>query len=117
MARACCKKYNSGDLREVVSFQRRTQTPDGAGGYTETFAAISSAPTLAMVKPMSGRERWASDRVEASANYRVVTRYYDGLTEKDVVVIRGRTGNIRFVANVDLADEWLEIDVDLGAAI
>jgi SPP1 family predicted phage head-tail adaptor len=115
----CCgsSKYNARQLREAVTFQRRTQTGDGAGGYTETFAAISGAPTRAMVKPLSGRERWASNRVEASANYRVVTRYYDGLTEKDVVVIRGRTGNIRFIANVDLMDEWLEIDVDLGAAI
>lgn len=115
----CCgsSKYNGRMLREAVTFQRRTRTSDGAGGYTEAFAAISGAPTRAMVKPLSGRERWASDRVEASANYRVVTRYYDGLKESDVIIIRGRTGNIRFIANVDLRDEWLEIDVQLGAAV
>lgn len=113
----CCGKYNARQLREAVTFQRKTRTSDGAGGYTSGFAAISGAPTRAMVKPLSGRERWASDRVEASANYRVVTRYYDGLEEGDTVLIRGRPANIRFIANVDMMDEWLEIDVQLGAAV
>lgn len=113
----CCGKYNARQLREAVTFQRKTRTSDGAGGYTSGFAAISGAPTRAMVKPLSGRERWASDRVEASANYRVVTRYYDGLKEGDTVLIRGRPANIRFIANVDMMDEWLEIDVQLGDAV
>lgn len=118
MARCCAKpKYSARQLRESVTFQRRTRTGDGAGGYTEVFAAISGAPTRAMVKPMSGSERWASQRVEATANYRVVTRYYDGLKENDIVLIRGRTGNIRFIANVDMMNDWLEIDVQLGAAV
>jgi len=113
----CCGKYNSRQLRESVTFQRKTRTSDGAGGYTSGFATITGAPTRAMVKPLSGRERWASDRVEASANYRVVTRYTDLLREGDTVLIRGRPGNIRFIANVDMMDEWLEIDVNLGAAV
>lgn len=113
----CCGKYNARQLREAVTFQRKTRTSDGAGGYTSGFATISGAPTRAMVKPLSGRERWASDRVEASANYRVVTRYYDGLVEGDTVLIRGRPANIHFIANLDMMDEWLEIDVQLGAGV
>lgn len=113
----CCAKYSARDLREPVEFQRKTRTSDGAGGFTDAWAAISGAPTRAMVKAMSGRERYASDRLEASANYRIVTRYFDGLTEVDRVEIRGRPGQIRFVNNVDLADRWLEIDVQLGDAV
>lgn len=112
----CCK-YSSGDLREVVSFQRKARTPDGAGGFTSAWAEIAGAPTRAKVKPLSGKERWASHRVEATANYRVVTRYYDGLTEADRVMIRGRPCQIVFIANVDLDDRWLEIDVNMGAAV
>jgi SPP1 family predicted phage head-tail adaptor len=70
-----------------------------------------------MVKPMSGRERWASERTEATANYRVVVRYNADLTEKDRVLVRGRPCNIRFIANVDMDDRWLEIDVEMGAAV
>ena len=115
---SCCKpsKYNGRMLREVVTFQRATETVDDYGARIQAWATIAGAPTRAMVKPMSGRERWASERVEATANYRVVTRYNADLTEADRVLVRGRACNIRFIANVDLMNDWLEIDVEMGAA-
>jgi SPP1 family predicted phage head-tail adaptor len=112
----CAPKYTSRQLREVVTFERATRVSDGAGGFSETWATISGAPTRAMVRPLSGRERWASERTEATSNYRVVVRYTSDLTERDRVLIRGIAGNIVFIANVDMADEWLEIDVNLGVA-
>ena len=115
----CCgskAKYTAGMLREPVTFQRLTRTTDGAGGFAEGWATISGAPTLAYVKPLSGRERWASQRIEATANYRAVIRYFAGLTEVDRIVIRGRPCQIRFIANLDMADEWLEIDIEMGVA-
>jgi SPP1 family predicted phage head-tail adaptor len=103
-------------MREPVQFQRLTRTSDGAGGYTEAWAAVSGAPVRAMVKAMSGRERWSSQRIEASSTHRVVVRYFDGLREGDRVEIRGEVGNLRFVNNVGYADRWLEIDVEMGVA-
>lgn len=116
MVKCCASKYSARDLREAVEFQRLTRTSDGAGGFTEAWATIAGAPSRAMVKPLSGRERWASQRVEGTANYRIVTRYTDDLTEVDRVLIRGRPANISFISNVDLSDRWLEIDVELGVA-
>jgi len=115
----CCgssNKYNAGMLREPVTFERVTNTTDDYGARVQAWATIADAPTRAMVKPMSGRERWASERTEATANYRIVTRYNSDLTEKDRVLIRGRPCNIRFIANVDMDDRWLEIDVNMGDA-
>ncbi|MAO24096.1 MAG: hypothetical protein CMJ25_25375 [Phycisphaerae bacterium] len=113
---ACCSKYNARQLRTEVSFQRETDTVDSMGGAIRNWAAISGAPTRAMVKPLTGREMWGSDRLEAIGNYKVVTRYFSGLTEKDRIVIDSRNGQIRFVANVDYMDDWLEITVQLGPA-
>lgn len=114
----CCKasKYNARDLREEVSFERLARTSDGAGGFTEAWAAVSGAPTRAMVKPMSGRERWASQRIEATATHMIVTRYFSGLKEADRATIRGRVYNVRFINNVDFADQWLEITAEVGVA-
>lgn len=114
----CCKpsKYSARDLREIVTFERVTNTADDYGARVQSWETIPDAPTRAMVKPMSGRERWASERTEATANYRIVTRYNEAITEKDRVLIRGRPCNIRFIANVDMDDRWLEIDVEMGAA-
>jgi SPP1 family predicted phage head-tail adaptor len=99
-----------------VTFQRETLTADGSGGTTSAWATIAGAPTRGMVKAMSGGERWASARVEASASWRVTVRYFPGILPKDRVIVRGRAYNIRFVNNVELADKWLVIDVSEGVA-
>ena len=111
----CCK-YTAGMLRTAVTFQRMTRTDDGAGGFTEAWATISGAQTRAMVRAVSGSERYASQRTEATASHRIVTRYFAGLTEADTVVVGGRRHNIRFINNVDFADRWLEITTQVGVA-
>jgi SPP1 family predicted phage head-tail adaptor len=111
----CCD-MNAGKLREPVTFQRRTLTSDGAGGQTEEWATISGAPTRAQVMPVSGSERYASDRTEALVRLRLVTRYTNLLREGDRVTIREKVHNIRFLDNVEFKDKWLQIDVDGGVA-
>jgi SPP1 family predicted phage head-tail adaptor len=70
-----------------------------------------------MVKAMSGGERWASQRTEATASHKIVVRWFDGLTEVDRVVIRGRAYNIRFIDNVEFQDKWLHITAEVGVAV
>lgn len=111
----CCK-YKAGMLRTPVEFQRKTQTRTSSGGFSEAWAAISGAPTKAHVEALSGSERVASDRVEAHAKFRLVTRYFSGLTAADRVKIGDRLHNIRAIDNVEMRDRWLRIDLDGGVA-
>jgi SPP1 family predicted phage head-tail adaptor len=104
-------------MREPVEFQRLTRTSDGAGGYSESWAAIADTPTRGMIKSMSGRERWASNRIEATSTHKMAVRYFSGLSADDRVVVRDRAYNIRFINNVDYDDTWLEIDLELGVAV
>lgn len=112
----CCDMH-SGLLREPVTFEALTRINDGFGGFDETWTAISGAPDRAYVKAMSGRERYESDRTEARASWKMVCRYFSGVDEVDRVVIRGRNYQIRFVNNLELRDQWLEIDLSLGDAV
>lgn len=113
----CCADYNAGMLSEPISIERATKVSDGVGGYTEAWAAWPGAPTRAHAKSISGAERWASQRIEATAKIRITTRYFEGLLESDSVVIRSRRCNIRFINNVEFGDRWLEIDLDQGVAV
>ena len=114
---AKCCNMNAGMLKEPVTFQRAAKVSDGAGGYTETWAAISGAADRAKAKAVSGRERFASDRIEATTKWRITVRYFAGLLESDRVIIRTRAYNIRFINDMELEDRWLEIDLDGGVAV
>ncbi len=117
----CCD-MNAGMLREPVTFQRATKVSDGAGGYSEAWAAISGASTQAHVKALSGGalsggERYASGRIESITKWRLSVRYFSGLLESDRVVVRSRNYNIRFINNLEFQDRWLVIDLDGGVAV
>lgn len=112
----CCE-MTAGMLRTDCLFERQNRVSDGAGGYTESWAAISGAPTRCHFKAMSGGERWASMRIEATSTARITVRYFSGLLESDRVTIGGRVYNIRFVNNVEMRNRWLVIDLGLGVAV
>ena len=108
---------NSGMLKEPVVFQRLVPTSDGAGGFTEAWTAVSFAPTRAMVKSLSGGEKWHTERNEATSTHKITTRYNAGITTADRIVIRGRSYNIRFINNLDFEDKWMEIKAEVGVAV
>lgn len=112
----CCD-MTAGMLRTPVTFQRKTRTGDGAGGFTEAWATIAGAPKRAQVKAMSGSERWQSQRTEAVSTHKIVVRYFAGLTEVDRVVIDGRAYNIRFIDNVEFRNRWMQITAEVGVAV
>lgn len=113
---ACCK-YTSGILREPVEFQERTRTPDGAGGFTEAWSAVTDAPEFCMVRQLSSGEQWSSQRTEGRSTHMIVVRYSDAVNETQRAVIRGREYNLDPPNNVDMRDQWLEIKAKLGVAV
>jgi len=113
----CCADYTAGMLRDVVAFERATRTGDGFGGITQTWATISGAPTRAYVKPLSGREVYESQRVEAHASVMIAVRYFSDIRERDRVTIGGREYNIRHIRNVENRNRWLEIRLEEGVAV
>ena len=111
----CCK-YNSGMLREAITIQRRVDTQDEDRNLITVWQTVSGAPTYAMVRQSSGRERFASNRVEATSSFVFVMRYSDTFDESARIVHRGRNYNIRSINNVEFQDEWLEVSATLGEA-
>lgn len=112
----CCE-ITPAKFRTPVEFQERSRTANGTGGFTESWAAISGAPTKAEVKALGGGERYASDRVEASARYRLTCRYDASVTPAARVVINSRAYNIQFVNNVEFRNRYLVLDLDEGVAV
>ena len=101
----------------TASFERMTNTSDGAGGYTKAWAAISGLGAVSVgIMGMSGSERWASQRVEAVSQWRLWCKGADAVTEADSVVVNGRRYQVRFVNDVEKRGVWHVMDLSEGAA-
>ena len=113
----CCD-INAGKLRSKVTIQRKTNTPDGAGGWTEVWA--TAGQPFAMWKALSGSEKWQAMRVSPQNRVRLITRFKDDgngapfYSGADRVKYKGRTYSIESVIDIEDRKKWLEIMIVEG---
>lgn len=111
---AKCCDYTSGMLRHTVELQSKTRTPNGAGGFDDTWSTY--ATVKAFMKPISGTERFHAERLDATTKNRLVMRYRSDVEAQHRVKFEGKLYNIRFVENVEFRNRWLRLDLDGGVA-
>lgn len=110
----CCD-ISAGKLRSKITIERVTQTADGEGGFTDAWAADPSGGVWAMVKPVTGMERFFADRVQPGNRVRFVVRFRGDsngapyYSASDRIVYKGRTYGIEGVTDIDDAGRFLEI--------
>lgn len=63
---------NPGDLNRRLVLEEPTETPDGAGGVTRTFAPVMTL--WASVEPVSARNGPIADAQGATVTHRIVVR-------------------------------------------
>lgn len=103
----------SGDLRYPVQLQRATRADDGYGGTADPV--WSSLDTIwCKIKEKAGREKFIRDRVESQAHVVFWARYRDDVLETDRLYFNGKAYNIRWINNLNMEDEWLEILTERG---
>ena len=114
MVTKCCD-ISAGMLDTKITIERSTTSSDGEGGLTDAWAADPAGGVWAMVKAMSGAERWFAQRVTPGNRYRFVIRYRgDGngapyYSARDRVVFQGREYGIESVVDVDTQGRYLEL--------
>lgn len=103
-----------GLLDQRVTIQVKQSTPDGGGGYTETWSDV--ATVWAYVRPMSGAERTQAQQVEAPAMYRVTIRRRSDLTAAHRLVWQSKALNIRWDGFNSPRDLYMTLDAEMGVA-
>lgn len=111
----CCT-YTAGQLREVVSIEAKTRTPDGMGGFTEAWAAVSGAPTRAMITAAPGSGRFGFMRQVPGNTYKMVTRGFANGTAAQRVIWKGREYGVLGVVDPDGRGVWSEWRISDGVA-
>lgn len=107
----------AGRLRNRVTFQRATQTPDGGGGYSIAWG--TDLQLWADFRPERGAERIEAGRVTAPLSGTLRIRWSPTATlihAGDRVTIEGETWNIRSIADETMRRQYLTMTVESGVA-
>jgi len=99
-----------GRLRERVTIERPTRTPDGAGGATIGWSVL--ATVRAEVISFKGVSLVAAEREEAREPFRVVIRHRGDVTTEMRVVWRERRLDILSRHDPDGGRRWLVLDCE-----
>ena len=100
----------SGNLRHRVSIQEQTDTPDGIGGFSVVWSAISGMSSVpAAIWPMSSKEQLDAMKLESVATHKIRIRYRAGITSKNRIVFGSRVFNI-LGAPIDFEERGRQLD-------
>lgn len=102
-------------MRERVTIQENSTTPDGYGGAQDGWANIASTPIVsADVMPVKGREGDDAGRLASVQAYLVTIRYRSDVTPANRLLWGSVELNIRSVTNRDQKRKYITIEADSG---
>lgn len=113
MALKCCD-ITAGRLRHPIIIERKVRVADGAGGESVTWSVINNLK--ASIDPVSGSERFHSQRIQASITHRVLFRWFDGFRSSDRINFNGRFFNVVFIRNLEERNRYFEVSAIEGVA-
>lgn len=120
----CCDMH-AGKLRYLIFIERRTQVPDGVGGFTEVwkrdpFSGVYASfddernRILGMKPVVAGRLQPMRDAV-ATIRFRGDSNgapYYSAATDR--VYFRGRYYDVTAAFDPDFQQRWIQLDLVEG---
>ena len=106
---------HSGMLLNQITVERLTLTPDGMGGGVSSWAILYQP--WAYIAPVTGWERMAGMQLESPITHTIYIRYRLDLSTRDRIVHRGRSFNIRSIADIEEKRIFLELKCEEGVAV
>lgn len=103
-------KNTIGRLRHRLTLEAPGLLPDGAGGETVTFTPV--ATVWAAVRPGSGSEDLAHDRLSGRVSHVVDIRYRDDVSPEMRFAWDARRLHILSVIDVDERRQWLRCNCE-----
>ncbi len=117
----CCD-INSGQLRTLITIERKATVADGMGGSTLSWTADPVGGVYAKMNARAGREMIEAGRVAPRNYFTAVIRFRDDgngapyYSAKDRVAVNGRTYAIDAVVDVEQRGQWIDITMTESAA-
>jgi len=120
MTEKCCD-ITVDMLQHRIYFEKRTSTPDSAGGFTLSWEEDPKGGVYARLQNLTGSERWEAMRTMSSNLVRATVRFVGNSkgapywsAGEHRVRLRGRYYNIIAMQDKDFENEWLVVDMVEG---
>lgn len=84
-----------GELNQRAQIEARTLTPDGGGGYSESWDVVANA--WVSVSPVSGGDVFGPDSAESRIRHRITLRRTNVIAAGQRVIVGARTFRIHAV--------------------
>lgn len=122
-----CDEMHAGKLKALITIERKTRTPDGMGGVTDSWTADPVGGVWAYVYGIGGERRWSyeytdADRRQTRNRYLMVVRFRGDAqgapyySAGDRITYRGRILSVSAVMDMEDRQEWLELATTEGEA-
>lgn len=99
-----------GDMRHRATLQQQVRTPDGGGGFTETWQDLATVPAVyADIVPLSGAEQLRHHQLASTVTHRITIRYRSDVTAAMRLSSGGKIYNITSVTDKGGLGTLLEI--------
>lgn len=86
-----------GELRQRITIESLTETPDGGTSLTQSFPDLVS--TWAKVEDIRGVVKFGATQIDPESTHLFTIRYYPGITTEDFILFDGRRFRIRAVSD------------------
>ena len=104
------RKPTPTKLQHRIDVLALTRTPDGAGGWSESWGTV--ATIHAAVEPFRGSERYLAQQQTPGVEWRLTTRYREDISASDTrVEWKGRQYDVVSVYDPDGARRWLVLEI------
>lgn len=104
-------RFDAGELRERITIQRATETPDGVGGQERTWAVLRTV--RAKVTSHRARESVEAEALSGINSYKIIIRKTD-VDWKDRLIWRGETLAVTGVTFINPERTLMQIDAERG---
>ena len=102
-----CRASVAASLKKRLTIQNVARTPDGQGGFTETWA--DAATVYASLEPVKSYERYQAMQLAAPVSHTVVMRYTPAVTARSRLAYGDRVFNVKEVINQMEENRFLTI--------
>ena len=95
------------EFNQTYVFESLAITPDGQGGYTDTWSTFATITGFA--KPISEAEMILDDHIKSKNIKKFSFEYVAGITSDMRILFKGKYYNIYSPASIQESDVWINI--------